>query len=107
MTLRQRQPELSDAALEDLRRLSEYVTQFDETAAERLVNDLVDKLHHIAEIGVTGSTRPFLPADVRAFPYRNWCFYFTVSDTTLNVLRVLSSDQDTRGIVFGSDDTSH
>ena len=96
MTLTRRRPELSTAALEDLRSLADYVGQFDEAAAQRLV-----------EIGVTGSKRSFLPADVRAFPCRRWCFYFTVSDTSLNVLRVLSSDQDATVIAFGSDDASH
>ena len=65
MTLTRRRPELSTAALEDLRSLADYVGKFDEAAAQRLVDDLVDKLHHIAEIGVTGSKRSFLPADAR------------------------------------------
>lgn len=107
MTLKRRHPQLSTAAREDLRRLANYARQFDEAAAERLVDDLIEKIHHVAEIGVTGSTRPFLPSDVRALPYRNWCFYFTVSDSALNVLRVLGSDQDTTNIDLGSDDTSH
>ena len=90
-----------------MRNLSKYVRQFDEAAAKRLIEDLVQKMHHIAHIGVTGSTRPFLPSGVRAFPYRSWCFYFTVDDETLFVVRVLGGDQDTSDVVFLPNDTTH
>lgn len=86
--------------------LADYVGQFDEGAAERLIGDLVRELHHIAKIGVIGSTRPFLPDGVRAFPYRKWCFYFTVDDEKLSVVRVLRGSQDTEGAEFLPDDQS-
>ena len=100
MKLKSRQPELTTTARQDLQNLADYVRRLDEGAAERLVADLVSKMHHIARIGVTGSTRTFLPVGVRAFPYRHWCFYFTVEDETLTVVRVLRGDQDTAAIEF-------
>lgn len=102
--MKDRHPELTTSARQDLRNLYEYVAQFDQVAADRLVEELIQKIHHIAQIGLTGSSRPFLPTRVRAFPYRNWCFYFTVDKGTLTVVRVLQSDQDTTDIVFVSDD---
>lgn len=107
MTLKSRRSELTETARRDLRALAEYVRQFDEGAAERLIADLVRELHHIARIGVTGSTRPFLPDGVRAFPYRNWCFYFTVDDEKLSVVRVLRGAQDSESSVFLADDETH
>lgn len=100
MTLRQREVRLTRAARNDLRRIAQHIRKSDAQAAERFITDLVAQIHHIARIGVTGSTRAFLPPGVRAFPYRDRCFYFTVEESTLTVLRVLHGAQDTADTVF-------
>ncbi len=63
-------------------------------AAKSFVQDLTAKIYHLAEIGVTGSSRSWIDPDLRAFPYRDRCFYFTIKEDKLILLRVISGSQN-------------
>lgn len=83
--------------------MAAYIARTDKPTAERCVGELAAKIFDIARKGLTGSTRSFLPPHVKAFPYKGRCFYFTIDDDVLTVLRVLGSAQDETDIAF--DDT--
>lgn len=103
MTLKRRKLVVSRPAGRDLQNIHDFASQFDATTAERLVRKPVFKIADLAHKGVTGSTRKFLPEGVRAFPFEKHCFYFTVSNDKLTLLRVLHSAQDTTEIEFSRD----
>ena len=100
MTLISRKVVVSGPAGRDLQNLYEFARQFDEQTAHRLVKKLVDEIIDLARKGVEGSSRSFLPAHVRAFPFEKHCFYFTVDDEKLTLLRVLHGSQSTSDIAF-------
>ena len=100
MTLKRRKAVVSRPAGRDLQNIHDYARQFDEEAARHLVRKLIDKFIDLAHKGVEGSSRSFLPATVRAFPYEKHCFYFTVDDSTLTLLRVLHGSQNAADFAF-------
>lgn len=84
---------MTQRALLDLRDHYEFIAKTDPVAAKRLLLDIDRKIHSIAKLGLTGSPRPFIPG-LRAYPYKNRCIYFVVSDDLLTVLRVKHGRQN-------------
>ncbi len=85
---------MTQRALRDIREQYEFIAKTDPVAARRLLLDIDRKIHSMAELGLTGSPRPFSPG-LRAYPYKNRCIYFVVSDDLLTVLRVKHGRQNT------------
>lgn len=102
--MRRRQLVLTKSALRDLRAHYDYVYEFDPVAAERLLQEVTRKISVIAELGLSGVPRSFSPG-LRAFPFRNRCIYFTISDDTVTVLRVMHGRQNTTPDDFPESDT--
>ncbi|MCM2473994.1 type II toxin-antitoxin system RelE/ParE family toxin [Rhizobium sp. CG5] len=84
---------MSLRALDDLLNIYNHIAQFNPVAARRLLDDLNAKMAWMADSGVTGVPRAYLPG-LRAFPYRNRIIYFVVSDDHLTVMRVLHGHQN-------------
>lgn len=84
---------LTKRALRDLRAHYEYIFEFDPISAKRLLHDINRKMEWIAELGINGVPRPFIPG-LRAFPFKNRCIYFTITDEAITVLRVMHGRQD-------------
>lgn len=91
--MRSRRLMMSRAALNDLLGIHDYLTDFNPPAAQRFLEELNQKIKWIAQSGATGVPRPFTPG-LRAFPYRERCIYFVVSETTMTVLRILHGHQN-------------
>lgn len=62
--------------------------------AERFIIDLHTKMRSLAVLGVSGVPRDDISEGLRAFPYRERCFYFRVEHDEMTVLRVLHGRQD-------------
>lgn len=90
--MRRRPLKMSLEALNDLLGIYEYIAQFDAVTAKNFLDDINRKIEWIAELGITGSTRNFIPG-LRAFPYRKRCIYFFIDDEKITVLRVLHGRQ--------------
>lgn len=58
------------------------------------LQDLVAKIYALAEEGVTGVSREWVGKGLRAFPYRNRCFYFRIANDEMVLIRVLHGKQD-------------
>lgn len=84
---------LTKRALRDLRAHYDYILEFDPVAAKRLLHEINRKMEWIAELGITGAPRSFIPG-LRAFPFKNRCIYFTISDEAITVLRVMHGRQN-------------
>ncbi len=91
---------VTDTARADLLAMYEHIKQDNPTAAKVFVKDLTSKLFSLAKSGVTGSSRDWISGGLRAFPYRERCFYFRVVKDTMIVVRVLHQKQDISGQEF-------
>jgi len=72
----------------------EHIKKDNPTAAKIFVNDLTSKLFSLAKSGVTGMPRDWISVGLRAFPYRERCFYFRIVEDAMIVVRVLHQKQD-------------
>jgi toxin ParE1/3/4 len=71
-----------------------YCANLHPSAARAFLKDLTEKLFKLAQNGVTGFSREWISPDLRAFPYRERCFYFRIIDDAMIVVRVLHGKQD-------------
>jgi toxin ParE1/3/4 len=94
---------LTRRATRDLRAHYDYIFKFDPIAAKRLLDEINKKIEWIAELGITGVPRSFFPG-LRAFPFKNRCIYFTITDEAIIVLRVLHGRQNTSPDDFSESD---
>lgn len=62
--------------------------------ADSFIIDIQTKMISLAASGFSGARRDNIAEDLRAFPYRERCFYFRVQDDELIVVRVLHGRQD-------------
>ena len=85
---------ITDTAKADLSAMHEHIKTENSNAAKELIDDLTEKLFNLAELGITGFPRDWISIGLRAFPYRNRCFYFRIVDDTMIVVRVLHGKQD-------------
>jgi plasmid stabilization system protein ParE len=84
---------MSQRALSDLLAIHNYISNSNPVAARRLLDDLNHKIKWLAQAGATGVPRSFAPG-LRAFPYRERCIYFVVSEDIMTVLRILHGHQN-------------
>lgn len=94
---------ITDSARSDLRSIYEYFAEDNPNAAITFVQDLTDKLEHLAKTGVTGSSRDWVSVGLRAFPYKGRCFYFRIIEDQMVVIRVLHGKQDVGAQSFYDD----
>jgi toxin ParE1/3/4 len=85
---------LTDTARADLAEIYDHIKQDSPAAAKAFVTDLTEKLFSLAQKGVTGSSRDWISMNLRAFPYRERCFYFRIIDGAMIVVRILHGKQD-------------
>jgi toxin ParE1/3/4 len=71
--------------------------------AAEFVADLTDKMTWIADTGFSGMARDWIRPGLKAFPYRDRCFYFRIDDTSVYMLRVLHGKQDIERQEFPSE----
>jgi len=81
-----------------------YIEESNPDRARDIVVGLVRKFHELAAKGVTGSTRSWAPDYVRAFPYKGYCYYFTVDDDALTLIRVRAQAQSLEDLEFDDED---
>ena len=62
--------------------------------AKKFIADLTSQIDKLASLGISGVPRDWIAPDLKAFPYRNRCFYFRIEDKKLILLRVLHGSQD-------------
>lgn len=95
---------MTERALRDLRDQYDYVANSDPVTAQRLLVEINRKIHLIAELGLTGVPRPFIPG-LRAFSFKNRCIYFIISGDVVTVLRVRHGRQNTSPDDFPESDS--
>jgi plasmid stabilization system protein ParE len=83
-----------------LEEIYRYIKKDNPTAAKAFVTDLTEKLFSLARDGVTGVPRDWISMNLRAFPYRDRCFYFRIVDDAMIVVRILHGKQDVTAQAF-------
>lgn len=94
---------VTDTARADLREMYDYIHADNPAAADAFIEDLTDRLFNLAENGITGVSRDWISSGLRAFPYRERCFYFRIVNDALMVVRVLHGRQDVNAQEFPFD----
>jgi toxin ParE1/3/4 len=104
--MRRRKLVLSAQARADLRQIHAYLAERNPRAADNFVLDLYKKMHSIAELGLSGTSRDQLQPGLRAISHRERTVYFRVNDSQTHVVRVLHGRQNLTTDDFPeSDDT--
>ena len=85
---------VTGTAKADLHAIHGHIKKESLEAANAFSKDLTEKLFSLAERGATGAPRDWVSTGMRAFPYKNRCFYFRISGDKIYVLRVLPGRQD-------------
>ncbi|AGY58133.1 plasmid stabilization system protein [Gloeobacter kilaueensis JS1] len=85
---------IAPEALEDLETIYSGIAADNPAAAVAFVQDLTNQLEKLAVLGITGASREWVSPGLRAFPYRERCFYFRIDDDSFVLLRVLHGKQD-------------
>jgi plasmid stabilization system protein ParE len=91
---------LTDRAIEDLADIHGYLAERNPVAAEKVVGAITAKIVALALSGNTGVPRDSISPGLRAFPFKQRCIYFRVTDGCLEVVRVLHGRQDVSGSLF-------
>jgi toxin ParE1/3/4 len=78
-----------------------FIAQSSERAAANFSADMSAKMVWIAETGFSGVARDWIRPGLRAFPYRDRCFYFRIDEEAVHILRVLHGKQDIERQEFG------
>ena len=77
-----------------MRNIHGYIHENNPKAAKEFVKDLTEKLFSLAKNGNTGHARDWVSGDLRAFSYRERCFYFRIIEDKMIVVRILHGAQD-------------
>ena len=103
MTAKSRRVVITEQARADIIAHRKYIEASNPDRARDIVIDLVRKFHELAAKGVTGSTRSWAPPSFRAFPYKRYCYYFTISDDALTLIRLRAQVQSLDDLEFDDD----
>ncbi|WP_175386284.1 type II toxin-antitoxin system RelE/ParE family toxin [Rhizobium sp. 9140] len=82
----------------------DYIAEENAVAADAFVTDITNHIEGMAGLGLIGTSRPFV-AGLRCFVYRERCIYFFVTETELNIARVLHGRRAISASTFIESDT--
>ncbi len=88
------QRELSPQAREDLIEIWEYIAQFSEEAADKLIESIYQKAALLALSPYMGAARPELAPDLRSFVVDKYVLFYRPIDNGIKVVRVLHGARD-------------
>lgn len=71
-----------------------HIAQYSRRSADEFVEDLYRKMHSLAELGLTGTSKDEFGVGIRLLVYRDRCFYIRVTDDALSVLKVAHGRRD-------------
>ena len=87
-------------AREDLLEVWSYIADDNETAADRMLDRIEQKLHMLADNPRAGRERSEVAEGLRSAPVGNYVIFYRVAPDALTVVRVLSGYQDADAIDF-------
>jgi len=91
---------LSDLAQQDLKEIGDYIGQRNPTAAEQVLDELVEKLELLGRIPTIGGRRDEVRAGLRFSVVRKYVIYYRISGDDIDILRVIHGARDIDAIRF-------
>ena len=88
--------EVSSEAENDLLSIWLYIAADQPINADRFLDKLLVAIERLAEFPLLGVEREELANGVRSFYVDRYVIYYVVSDASLSIVRVLSSDMDSQ-----------
>ncbi len=92
-----RQLVVSPAALADLREIREFIATDDPSAANRVLDEVGDRLDLLLESPLMGRQRPELGLGLRSFPSGRYLIFYVPHEDMVQVVRVLHGARDVEG----------
>lgn len=91
---------ITDTAQADLDDIYDYIANDSPAAAERFVSSLLDGLHELAVLGLTGAPRDWVRPGIRLYVHGKYCAYFRADDEDLTVVRIVHGARDVTALSF-------
>ena len=88
--------EVSSEAENDLLSIWLYIAADQPINADRFLDKLLVAIERLAEFPLLGVEREELANGIRSFCVDRYIIYYVVSDASLTIVRVLSSDMDSQ-----------
>lgn len=89
-----RQLVVSPAALADLREIWEFIATDDPAAADRVLDEIGDRLDLLLGSPLMGRERPELGPGLRSFPSGRYVIFYVPEEDAMQVVRVLHGARD-------------
>jgi toxin ParE1/3/4 len=92
-------PRITTQAQADLDDLWDYLAERNETAADHLLDEILERARHHARFPKTGRPRDDLLPGLRSFVVRPYVVFFRPVDDTIEILRVVHGSRDVDDIM--------
>ncbi|RCS40604.1 type II toxin-antitoxin system RelE/ParE family toxin [Bremerella cremea] len=89
-------PTLTYQAEEDLDQIVSYIARDKSDAALKWLNDICAKFYLLAQSPEIGDARSDLGHGIRCTFFKRYVIYFRKANNSVEILRVLTGDQDTQ-----------
>jgi toxin ParE1/3/4 len=92
-------PRITERAQADLDDLWDHLAERNEAAADRLVDEILERSRFHVRFPKTGRSRADIAPSVRSFVVRPYVIFFRAVDDTIEILRVLHGSRDIDSIM--------
>jgi len=93
------EPRITEQAEADMEEIWEYLAQRNETAADRLLDGILQRARLHVQFPLMGRLRDDLDLDLRSFVVSPYVVFYRPIDDTIEVLRVLHGARDVDAIM--------
>ncbi len=96
-----REPLISKEALRDLEEIWKYIAEDTDIAADRFIDQIVEKCCELVELEGVGHRRDDLIPGMLSLAFRKYVIFFQRNEKEVEIVRVLHDTRDIRTIFKG------
>lgn len=93
-----RQLLITPIAESDLAEIWAYIAEDSPKTATGFIEQIEAKFMPLLEFPGMGAPRDYLVTGLRAAPFKNYCIYYTFTDTDVTIVRVVHGARDVRAM---------
>lgn len=86
--------QFTPAARNDIEETWQYLGEFGEDVAKKLIRQIIEKCEHLARSPKIGRERNDLILHLRQFPFKNYNIFYFPTENGVEIYRVLHSSRD-------------
>ena len=86
--------ELTPEAQSDLIEIWSYIAQYDEEAADNIIDEIYQRSQILAKSPYIGITRPELAPDLRSFVVKKYVLFYQPASYGIRIVRILHGARD-------------